>query len=194
MTDPLSLIPQSSFVKHNDGKFAPKLSEDERCAVLALVKSGIRRDVVAEAFSLDKRTVGHIANDASGRYKTVRAKYKNEGHDEFIAKYLTEDVARRVAAVDLPAAEKPVPAPNGVSRRADRLAGVHKIDPAPGLREYPHEVEIKFMAGNEEMPDGWYYRHLTSKTDTESWLHFGDESRKTSSACLQAVMENLFDT
>lgn len=188
MTDPLSLIPQHAFVKNGTGKFAPKLNHDERCAVLALVKAGVRRDLVARAFGLDRRTVGHIVNPQSARYKDVRNEYKNFGHEEFVVKYLTEEVAMKVAA-----AEDPEKAPKPTtSARSNRMQGIHHVKPPQC--SYEHRVEIKYLTGAEaEYGEGWYFRDLDSKTAPDMWFHNGEESRKTSHACYDEMLVNLMD-
>lgn len=191
MTDPLSLIPQENFVKHQTGKFAPKLNDEERCAILALVKSGVRRERIAAAYGLDRRTVGHIANPQSPRYKEIRNKYKAMGHDDFVKEFLTEEVALKIAA--LPEDEKhPAPKTGAPSARANRLAGIHKVKPEQC--EYEHRIEIKyFIAGDHHPLEGWYYRDLDSKTNPEQWFHNGPESMKSSHACYDAAVENLLD-
>ncbi len=184
-TDPLSMIPDTSFKAVNVGKFAPKLNTEERCAVLALVRAGIRREVVAAAFGVDRRTVGHIANPSSLRYRETRNTYTNLGHDEFLKRYITEEVAQRVAKVsDAPVVED---TSLKVSSRANRMAGEHRVKPPQC--EYEHHIEIAFM--EVDGVKGWYYRDIDSDPDT--WLHNGDDSRKTSHACYGAVLENLVD-
>lgn len=187
MTDPISLIPADSFVKHERGKFSPKLDAKQRCEVLALCRSGVRRDVVARAYGIDRRTVGHVVNPQSPRYRDTRAEYKKLGHEEFIEQYLTEEVALKIA--NLPKEEELVKDKSAPSHRASRLAGIHKVQPAQCA--YEHRIEIKWVDG--ESGKGWYYRDLDSKTDPESWFHNGDESRMTSHACYDAAVENLFD-
>lgn len=191
MTDPLSLIPQGNFIKHHTGKFAPKLNDDERCAILALVKSGLRRERVAAAYGLDRRTVGHIANPQSPRYKEIRNKYKAMGHDDFVKEYLTEEVALKIAS--LPADETTAPKmdTSAPSPRANRLAGSHKVKPEQC--EYEHRLEIKYCkAGEETEFEGWHFRDLDSK-NPESWFHNGPESLRSSHACYDAAVENLLD-
>lgn len=191
MTGPLSLIPKDRFVKHHTGKFAPKLNDEERCAVLALVRSGVRRESVAAAYGIDRRTVGHISNTESARYKEVRAKYKAMGHEEFVRTFLTEEAALKIAA--LPADETTAPKvdTSAPSPRANRLAGSHKVKPEQC--EYEHRIEIKYCKAEDETGfEGWHFRDLDSK-NPENWFHNGDESRRTSQSCYDAMLENLMD-
>lgn len=188
--DPLSLIPAQNFKAANSGKFAPKLTEDDRCAVLALVQAGVKRDVVARAFDVDRRTVGHICNTNGLRYKPTRQRYVAEGHEEFIKKYVTEEVALKVAAVSDPAKVEAAKT-RSPSGRANRMAGEHKVKPEQC--QYEHRIEIRFL--NETVEEGskvgWHYRDIDS--DPDAWLHNGDASLMTSQACYEAVLENLMD-
>lgn len=186
---PLSLIPAHHFAQSGGtGKFAPKLTQEERCAILALVKSGVKRDTIAAAYDLDRRTVGHIVNPQSPRYKEIRNRYRATGHDEFIAEHLTEEVALKIASVasDNSPAEKG----NAPSPRANRLAGTHTVKPEQC--SYPHRIEIKYRPDGEFGP-GWYYRDLDSKEHPDDWFHNGDDSRKTSHACYDEAVANLMD-
>lgn len=193
MTDPLSILPAHVFA-NNSSRFASKLSENQRCSILALIRNGVKHDLIANAYGVDVRTVSRVGNDHSPKYKSVRMLYQQLGHDAFTARYLTEDVARMVAdAAPEPTPQRPNPAavtPMGVSRRANRMAGVHVIPPMEGLRKTQREVEIAFRSGIDELPDGWYYRDIA---DGDDWLHNGDASLRTSSACYQAILENLTD-
>lgn len=192
--DPLSLLPDHAFSK-NSNRFAAKLTEDQRCSVLALARNGVKRDLIAQVFGIDSRTVAHIINDHSAKYKHTRSVYQQLGHDEFTARYLTEDVARMVAdAAPEPAAQRPNPGASmdGVSKRANRMAGIQIVPPLEGLRKAQREIEIAFRSDVDDMPDGWYYRDIAGD-DPEGWYHHGDASLRTSSACYQAANENLMD-
>ena len=195
--DIVSAIPRD-HLKSDGNLFEAKLNDNERLAIITLDKIGVRRDVIATAFGVNRRTVAHMVNETSPRYRASRKKYYAEGHDNCVAKYITEEVLRKVR--DVPVRTKTNTPPKTdevvVSSRADRLAGSHRIDPMPPLRRYAREVEIKFLRDTDDpdKPDGWYYRDKSSTTDPDSWFSFGEESRKTSSACLRAVAENLMDT
>lgn len=190
MTDPKTLLPADAIATSDGTKFKPKLEFHERCAILALVRHGVRRDRTALAFGVDRRTVSHICNESSRHYRDVRKHMLELGKEAFIAKYLTEDAALKVR--NLPPTQTPGQAASraGVSSRANRMAGTHTIPPADGLREYPHAVQIVWQDGGEAGP-GWYYVLLDDEAKT--YYHNGDESRKTSQACLAAIHENLTD-
>lgn len=190
---------ETQFPEHllvrSSGQFTPKLTEEQRCSIYALTQKGVKRDVIALAFGVDGRTVAHIANRHSPKYKSVRVTYDNLGHDAFMVRYLTEDAVRMVvAAAPEPAPMRANPGASsdlGVSKRANRMAGTHVIPAADGLRKGNRSVEIMYRSDIDGMPDGWYYRDITSGDN--NWYHHGDASLKTSVACYNAVIENLTD-
>lgn len=187
MTDnPLSALDPSFFkTPHPTGKFEAKLTDDERCAVLGLVKSNVHVQLVADAFAVDRRTVSHIANPSSAHYRKTRSRYNELGHDEFVARYVTPDVVSRVKAArpaEVATAAPGSSAPFNV--RAKGKAGFHSVQPEQC--NYPHRVEIAVQE------NGWCYRDLDS-ADAETWLHNGDASRATSQACYAALLANITD-
>lgn len=188
MSDPKALLPDDAITQNISGKFKPKLVFLDRCAILALVSHGVKRDRTALAFGVDRRTVSHICNDSSKHYRDVRKHLLELGKEAFIAKYLTEDAALKVAR--LSPTEVTHPTPDAANKRANRMRGMHVIPVADGLRAKPHTVEIAYKDG--EMFAGWYYRDQDGD-EPDSWFHHGDDSRKTSQACLAAVIENLLD-
>lgn len=189
MTDILSQLPASAFKKERSDKFTAKLDFSQRCAILALVRSNIQRNVVAAAFSVDRRTVGHICNDSGPHYKEVRRRFNEMGLEAFRETYLREDIVEAVAKAATTAEAKASNAgyaesKEGVSARANRKAGLHTIKPEQCA--YSHRIEISYVN------DGWHYRDLDSSAPNE-WLHNGDASRRTSQACYEAAMENIVD-
>lgn len=200
MTNPLDLIPKHAFKAKidDDGKFKPKLDFNERCSILALVMSGVDRRVVAVAFGVDRRTVGHVVNKQSVHYKDVRREYARMGHDAFVAAHLTEQAALKVAAAASDPAvfktDSQIREETGVSvpsARAAKMAGIHVVKPEQC--EYSHRIEVKWMDGDGGYPKGWHFRDLDSKSTPELWLHNGDESLLTSQACLKMAEANLTD-
>lgn len=185
MSDILSQLPQSAFKQANSGRFAPVLSYDQRCAALALVHSNVVRSVIAAAFGVNRRTISHIANESSIHYRDVRAEYKSMGHEAFLKKYLREEHVQAVAR----AASKSAAAHPDVSARANKFAGMHTVKPEQC--SYSHRIEIAYFT---DQPDGagWYFRDLES-VDRDTWLHNGEDSRRTSQACYKAVLDNITD-
>jgi hypothetical protein len=163
--------------KENDTRFVAKLSYDDRCAVLALITARVRRDVVARAFGINKRTVTHFMR--GDKYKRVKADQLGMGVDAFATKYITEDVTRRVneAMGSVPAQD-----PN---KRKNQMEGHHTID-----NEYlsaPRSIDIRYREDGAIGP-GWYF-----SVDGATWLHNGPESIETSKTCYEAAKENLTD-
>lgn len=186
-TDVLSLIPESAFVKKS-GKFQPKLSFDDQCSVLAFVLKGVSRPLVAQAFGIDRRTVGHIVNMTGIKYHNVRKRLKALGPDDFAAEYLTESWAMKIAEAARNATdhEQDVALAN---RRAASHAGIHMVK--PDQCRTTHRIEIAFLERQGDQP-GWHYRDLDSSTP-DLWFHNGEVSLRSSKACLDAVMENLVE-
>lgn len=179
-------IPEGHFVGHRSDHFKPKLDHAKRCAVLALTKSKIKRERVAAAFGVDRRTVSHISNDTSPHYKAIRRHYVELGHDAFVKKYLTEEVAALMAAV--PITGSTTTSAKASSRRSNAYEGEHLIPAVDGLRAKEHHVVIEYREGY----DGWAFRDLDGDAPDE-FYHNGDASLKSSKACYEAILENLTD-
>lgn len=197
MLDHLSLIPKEAMTNGRTGKFASKLTFEERCAVLACVVYGVSRPIVAAAFSINRRTVTHVCNEHSIHYKDTRKKLKELGKEEFIKEYLTESVALKIKeATSLGVVQhhsSDVTPGTVPSARASRMAGIQVVKPEQCA--YSHRLEIAWR--NEETgidePMGWWYRDLDSKEGPDVWLHNGPDSLMTSQACLKAAEINLLD-
>jgi hypothetical protein len=197
----LETLPSEAFQQANTGKFASKLDRNERCAILALVRNGIKREVLSRIFEIDKRTVAHIVNESGPHYKEIRKEYQLEGHDEFCAKYLTPTIMERVtggleAAITAAKAEAALPR---ASSYAAKMRGVHSVQPEQC--SYVHQIEIGYLSkesldtkdgGKYPEWDGWYYRDLTSE-DKDTWFHNGVDSVKTSVTCFDMAVANLMD-
>lgn len=182
----LSAIPQHLLRKAPDNAdFAPKLNHEERCGILALHILGVKTDVLALAFSLNRRTVTHLVNPQSNHYRPARAERKRMGDADFIAKYATEDLRRRVIDVANRPELRPVK-PNQMERRK---AGIQVVK--PDQCSYSHRLEIKYLADRD--PPGWYYRDMDSKSSPDEWFHNGDASLASSQNCLALAEANLTD-
>jgi hypothetical protein len=174
------------------GKYTAKLDFDQRCEVLALYRSGVGRSVLAEAYGLDRRTVTHIYNPASPHYKAVREEERRLGTGEFIKQYITENAVSKLKkilkTVDV-VPDRPL-GPRG-KRNASRHAGIHEVKTS--ATDYAHRIQIGWCEDNlDNAGAGWYYRDADGP-HPETWVHNGDDSRVTSTACLEAVKENLVD-
>ena len=187
MTDALSMIPADAMRRHRDDEFAPKLVEDERMAILACIEYGIMRDVVAKAFGINRRTVSHIANSGSTRYREVRRRRDEMGKDAFVKHYLTESVAQKIR-LNTPerkpeAGDEKHMTP---SVHSNSKAGIQVVK--NDMLKGPHRVEIAFFGTKE--PKGWYYRDIDGP-EHDQWFHNGEDSLRTSQACLKMVELNL---
>jgi hypothetical protein len=195
MTDVLSLIPAAAMRKTNTGKFEPKLDFAERCAILAAYSNGVRRDVLATAFGVDRRTIGHIVNPTSVHYRDVRRKLKDDGPENFTNMFLTEELALKIGAAVKEEAKIEAD-PNAPNKKANKAQGLHTVKPSQCA--YSHRIEIQWreaMPLNDGPPDnerGWYYRDLDSK-EPNMWWHNGDDSRRTSVLALSYAEANLMD-
>lgn len=191
-THPSEMIPAKAMRSAYDGKFKAKLDRDDRLGALAAIVHGVRREVVARAFGVDRRTISHMANTSSKHYRDIRQELNKLGNEDFVKKYFTESVLRRIQNVPLgdaaPQQDVTALAPNP---RAKSKAGIQVV--RPEQCRFNHRVEIKFWAAGDDHPTtGWWYRDLDGD-DPEKWLRNDDESLMTSQACLIAAEANLTD-
>lgn len=189
----LSALPSHAFRQIvNKGKFAAKLDYGERAAILSAYTNGVRRELLAAAFSVDRRTIGHIVNPTSVHYKDVRKEMKEMGPDDFTRKYLTEDMAQKIGAAVTEQVQVEAD-PNAPDKKKNKMAGLHTVKPSQCA--YSHRIEIEWREspgiGSLDGP-GWYYRDLDSK-DADMWLHNGPDSLRSSNLALSYATENLMD-
>lgn len=181
----LSAIPQHLLRRTPDkADFQPKLSEDERRGVLALHMLGVKADVLALAFDLNRRTVNHMVNPTSLHYRPARAERKRLGDAKFIEKYATEQMRQRVLSVS----DRPETKDRKANPHERRKAGIHVVKPEQCA--YSHRLEVQYHADRD--PPGWYYRDLDSKTP-DDWFHNGEASLASSQACLAMAEVELTD-
>lgn len=188
-------------------KFAAKLTFAERCAIYALFyKDHITKGVLAYAFGLNRRTVGHIVNEASPFYKNVRRRAKMYGLEDLYKEYVTEEIVSRVAEAaklvvahaSTRVADKNSRDEMAPQRRASRAEGYHEIQ-----NEYcasPHRIKVeycedfKLMDGRVLSCWGFYDLSLPSPFD-EVFQCVGehDEVFKTSQEALSYARVNCAD-
>lgn len=188
------VLPTNAF-RHHGTKFRAKLTEDERLAIIALYRKGIKRGILAMAFGIDVRTVSNLCNSHSLKYKSTREKAMGYSLDDLARMYITEDIALKVAeaAAKEAANMESFESTRGPSQRANKRAGIHRIN-LPHL-SYEHVVEIAFKNKGEDGCEetGWHYRDQTDPDFPDKWLHNGEESLKTSQAALDAFIANVTD-
>jgi hypothetical protein len=172
--------------KHGSTKFAPQLTFDQRCEILGLHRIGYNADALAEAYGVDRRTITHIHNAKSTRYKNVRAEEKGIGPQLFIEKYVTPEVRAHVETFKVQLSGGNNPAANG-------MAGIH---PVKGVNcEYTHRVVIGWCdpASSEVEVPGWYYKDMDGDFPNQ-WLRSEpDESLRTSRDCYLAMAKEITD-
>lgn len=184
----------SAMDLRSPNKFESKLDFDQRCEVLALYRAGIPRSVLAEAYGLDRRTVTHIYNPKSKNYKSVRDEEQKLGHEEFQRKYITENVLQKLKAIEPKIKERRAK----IKDEAKAKKAVRSMSKHSGVFTIPFEGKERRIlidwqeASVDNSGAGWYYRDLDGP-DPNSWFHNGDESRVSSTACLEAVKENFVE-
>lgn len=187
--DIVASIPDAAFA--NKGVFAPKLTFQERCEVLALYRRGIARSIIAEAYNIDRRTVTHIQNPKSPHYKAVRKELARLGHEEFGKQYITESAASRISKTALAEVRSRKEVKLDQNKKAAGHKGVNLVMNENCSIE--HRIMIDWIEGDDAVHGpGWYYQDLDGPVP-DAWLNNGPESTKTSQACLRAVQENLSD-
>lgn len=191
-----SLDPHS--VRVDSGRFASKLTFEERCSVLAAWAVGVNRRLLAVAFGIDRRTVSHVYNRQSPHYKDVRAEYDKLGKDKFIERYLTEDVRNKITKAEASPEAQAIVKMNDQeysktqrrtpNKRSDKFVGVHVMKPIQC--EYSHRVEVKWV--DSHLGLGWYYQDYDGDFPNE-WMHTGEDSILTSKACYFGAENDIGD-
>lgn len=170
-------------------KFAPKLTFHQRCEVLALRRKGCTRESLAHIFDVDVRTITHIYNDQSTRYKNVREEEQILGRENFLLKYLTPELMLKAATFMQPE-EKDVN-----NKKANGKAGVHVV--RNEYCNYDHRVIVQWVERGEQehvAVSGWYYKDLDSEWPDQWSTPFGvDDALKTSQTCYTAMLADISD-
>ena len=171
-----------------NGKFESKLTFGQRCEILALYRKGCTREALAKLYGVDRRTITHIHNVKSPRYKNVREEELRLGRENFLTKYLIPEMMKKAAEIVKPAE---VPTHN---KLANRMAGLHMLQ--NDMCSYTHRVDIKWVTP-EEHPNvkiaGWYYRDLDSEWPDDWFTTQDPEALKTSQACYKAAQLDISD-
>jgi DNA invertase Pin-like site-specific DNA recombinase len=190
----LELDPRA--LRDNNPNFEAKMSFAERCSILALFRKGVSVRMLAAAFGVNRRTVTHITNPESTRYKAVRDREKAMGTEEFIAEYYTEAAVRKIndaaGKPELNQATSEYDANAGdrltsASKRATGNAGINTVKLAH--HEFSHRIEVAWLEANTaedddgpfEHPAGWYWRDLDGE-QADRWQGDPDTGTHTTSA------------
>lgn len=186
----MALIPPEAMRKHKEGAFAPKLTENERRAILVLDYKGVHRNVLAAAFGINRRTLASMLNKHSTRYHKTRQAFAEGKPEEWLCLYLTEDIALRVAAAKGAAEVSIVKQKDYDERprddynpRADKYAGNHTVKNKD--HTYSHKLVISWDLNTES----WAYCD-TNGFDTTNYTgwHTSTEAYKQGVAsCMDAL-------
>lgn len=183
-TSPSERIP-AEFLAGNDGKFKAKLDEADRMRCLASVMAGIKKDIVAVAFGIDRRTVSHMTNPYSKHYKSLRDKAKAMGEKAFVKEHFDEIALERIRSAKPPKAE--AEKTGGPNIRAKSKAGVNVV--RPEQCSYSHRINVAFR---QEPEPGWWYQDLDGP-DPQEWCRGDAASMQTSQDCLMAAEAVIYD-
>lgn len=152
------------------GKYAAKMTHDERCAALALLKIKFPRRIVAKVFGVHDRTIASLNSPVSVHYKKVREEFAGLGEHEFIAKYVSKALLQKANDIahgrfeQVEARATPVPPyQRGPNKMAHQHAGKW-TNPNAG---WDFEVGWSAEEHNGETIEGWWYRILD---DDPKWM------------------------
>lgn len=142
--------------------YAPKMSFAERCSCLAFYHAGVKKNVLALVFGVNRRTVSHIVNDHGLHYKNVRERRRELGPDEFNRTYITEELTMRINEMrSHPDVEKTQGeidserSSNKPNERAAKKAGYHLVvGEVTGMK---CNVEVKWISSKHDPEQGWFW-------------------------------------
>lgn len=161
-------LPEEALRDPSD--FKPKLNFEQRCSVLALFRRGVKPELLAKAFGINRRTVGYIVNNGT-HYRSVRLKESELGTQDFITKYTTDDALVRVreATAEVSPVFGSKTDSNAAKKAARAKEGINAITDLKGVK---HRVEIAYLDANTaeddngvfEHPAGWYSKDMDGST------------------------------
>jgi len=174
-----------------NSKFESKLSFGQRCEILALHRKGCTRESLAKLYGVDRRTITHIYNDKSPRYKNVREEELRLGRTNFLLKYLSVDMLEKAADFVKPVIEQK---PDN-NKKSNKMQGVHTV--RNEYCDYDHRIVIQWVekgAQDHIQVSGWYYKDLDSQWPDQWSSPFGiPDALKTSQACYTAMLTEITD-
>jgi len=86
------------------GKFAPKLTFEQRCGFYYAHLIGIDREWIVLASGMDRSTVTRLTNRRYRAYGGIHRKFDELGLETFREQYWTQDIRDRLAAAGAQAA------------------------------------------------------------------------------------------
>lgn len=192
---PINKIDPRLLAKQDPAYFGAKLDFKTRCAILALHMQGIPRTVLAAAYNVDRRTVGHIVNHTSPHYRMVRKEVERLGEVEFLKVYTRDtdialvnqhrhdqEVTQTQAKYDEERPTKRAEKVERPNRRASRCQGIHVIHTFDGDQRFDldwHDFE------DPEIGACWAYRNLDGDGE---WYRFEGKGAYTSHQTLALLI------
>jgi hypothetical protein len=178
------------IASENDGKFSAKLTFTQRCEVLALLRSRVTQEVIAELYGIDRRTVTHVGNPKSPHYKNVREEEKQMGTENFVTKYLDNELSVKAGIIK----SKLEGEKSGNNKQSNKKAGLHMV--RNQYCDYDHRVLIQWVELDVITP-GWYYKDLDGDLP-DKWLRAASRDpdynpSKSSQACYDGMLQEIAD-
>lgn len=191
---PIHSIPAESFRRGVPDEFQAKLTEDERRAIIALDYKGVHRNVLAAAFGINRRTLASMLNRQSSKYTKLRKAFDSSNPSEWCAKYITEDIALRVAkaktspeATIVKQQDYDDREQSEFNRRATKWEGAHTYKSALAGHRYNHVIRIFWHENGS-----WAYQDTNGFDDTE-YPGFKTSTEAWKQACISAMDKEIGD-
>lgn len=142
---------------------AGRLSFPERCAAYYLLRRGFKKSLVALTFGVSPAAMTKLANaDLHGsRYVAVVHEYARLGHDEFGARYFTDEIEARLARfrMSVPTEGDLAKRRFGASPTARGAAGEYTLSIKGGpITFYVYWITAEGWAFRQDDPGGFVSR------------------------------------
>ena len=176
---------KSAVYKLTSNKYAAKLSPANHCEILALYRMGYDASALAKAYNIDRKTVTHIYNPSSKKYKLAKQQEIRMGTPALIKVYVTDLVINHINTFQA--------APGITNHKvANKKEGMHLMQNSACT--FKHRVEIRWCEPEFHGVEvaGWYYKDLDSEFP-DSWLRGKDEDMRDSQACYYYAMNDIQD-
>jgi hypothetical protein len=158
---------------------AGRLSFPEKCAAYYLIRRGFKHSILCLTFGVTPMTINRLAKAGGARYADIAREYSKLGHDQFGARYFTDDIETRLARylAKAPNAEDKARRKFGPNPAARSAAGEYLIQATNG-------VEVTFYVLWVD-GEGWSYRQ-----DQEPHPFASSARLSSSAAARKAALEN----
>lgn len=164
-------------------RYAPKLTIEQRCEVLALYMTGFSQETIGAMYGINRRTVTHICKPNGVHYKQIRESAASMGKEAFVNKYMAHDKLT-VALAFRQDREDTAQKNNKFAAGKD---GIHIVRGENCVDQ--HRVIIQWR----EEEGGWFYRDLDGDFP-DRWFCSQDEtSCRTSQSCYIFMLKDITD-